>query len=166
MCNPELRGRIEEAIEEINRLKDEASPPIPEDWELVLELGTDKETGQSICSYYFVRLSTRCLFWLHDINLESVLLDLCGVTEQTHIRKYVNTSSIRKTKCMNRPGIASSVLVSNRRMLATTSWLTTPRSHWEMFPHNRDVPEELVQELTGILLHAGIGTSEPRLDVV
>ena len=165
MCNPELRGRIEEAIEEINRLKND-SPPIPEDWELVLELGTDEQTGQSICSYYFVRLSTRCLFWLHTFNLESVLLDLCGVTEKTHIRKYAYTPSIRKTKRMNRPGIASSVLVNGRRMPATTSWLTAPRAHWEMFPHNRDVPEDLVQELIGILLHAGIGTSEPRLDVV
>jgi hypothetical protein len=32
-----------------------------------------------------------------------------------------------------------------------------------MFPHNREVPEDLLQELSGILLHAGIGTSGPRL---
>ena len=35
-----------------------------------------------------------------------------------------------------------------------------------MFPHNREIPEQLIQELTGILLHAGIGTSEPGLNVV
>jgi hypothetical protein len=35
-----------------------------------------------------------------------------------------------------------------------------------MFPHNREVPEDLFQELCGILLHAGIGTSWPVLDVV
>jgi len=51
-------------------------------------------------------------------------------------------------------------------MPATTPRLTTPRSHWEMFPHNREVPETLVRELTGILLHAGVGTSEPGFDVV
>ena len=35
-----------------------------------------------------------------------------------------------------------------------------------MFPHDREVPEHLVQELTGIPVHAGIGTPEPGLDVV
>ena len=35
-----------------------------------------------------------------------------------------------------------------------------------MFPHDREIPEQLIQELTGILLHAGIGTSEPGLDDV
>ena len=67
---------------------------------------------------------------------------------------------------MTRPGITIPLLVGSRRIPAMTSELTTARSHWEMFPHNREVPEHLVQELTGILLHAGIGTSEPALDVV
>jgi len=67
---------------------------------------------------------------------------------------------------MNRPGIGSSILVGGRRMPATTPWLTTHRSHWEMFPHNREVPKTLVQELTGILLHASIGMLEPGWDVV
>ena len=165
MCDPDERQRIEEAIEELERLM-EISRPIPEDWELALELGTDEETGEYICSYYFVRLSTRCLFWLHDFDLDSVLLGLCGVTEKTHIRKSAHTPSVCKVKRLDRPGITNSVLVGGRRMPATTPWLTTPRSHWEMFPHNREVPETLVQELTGILLHAGIGTSEPGLDVV
>jgi hypothetical protein len=165
MCDPDLRQRIEEAVEEIERLKANC-PPLPEDWELVLELGKDKKTGEDICSYYFVRLSTRCLFWLQDFNLDTILLDLCGVTETTHIRKFDPTPSVRKAKRMNRPGIASSVLVSGRRIPATTSWLITLRAHWEMFPHNREVPESLVQELTGMLLHAGVGTLGPRLNVM
>ena len=165
MCDPDLRQRIEEAIEEIERLKDDY-PDMPEDWELALELGTDEGTGEYICSYYFVRLSTRCLFWLHDFDLDSVLFGLSGVTEKTHIRKSAPTPSVRKNKRMNRPGIASPVLVSGRCMPATTPWLTTPRSHWEMFPHNREVPDPLVQELTGILVHASIGMSEPGWDVV
>jgi hypothetical protein len=65
---------------------------------------------------------------------------------------------------MNRPGIANSVLVGGRRIPTTAAWLTTPGSHWEMFPHNREIPEPLLQELTGILLHAGIGTSEPGIE--
>ena len=165
MRDPDLRQRIEEAIEEIERLKD-FCPSIPEDWELALELGTDEETDEPFCSYYFVRLSTRCLFWLHDFDLDSVLLGLCGVTEKTHIRKSALTPSFHKIKRTNRPGIADSVLVGGHPMLATTPLLTTSRSHWEMFPHDREVPESLVQELTGILLHAGIGTSELGLDVV
>lgn len=40
------------------------------------------------------------------------------------------------------------------------------RYHWEMYPHNRDVPEELVQELLGILVHAGVGMLRLALDVV
>jgi len=58
---------------------------------------------------------------------------------------------------MTRPGITSSVLVGGRRVPVITSQLTVTRSHWEMFPHNREVPASLVQELTGILIHAGIG---------
>ena len=40
------------------------------------------------------------------------------------------------------------------------------RFHWEMYPHNREVPEDLVQELLGILIHAGVGTLEPESNVV
>ena len=165
MRDPDLQQKIEEAIEEIERLKDDC-PPIPEDWELALELDTDEETGEPFCSYYFVCLSTRCLFWLHHFNLDSILLDLRGVTERTHIRKSAPTPNDCKTKCMNRPGITNSVLVGGRRISTTTHLLKTPRSHWEMFPHNREVPETLVQELTGILVHASIGMSEPGSDVV
>jgi len=165
MCDPDLRQQIEGAIEEIERLK-RSCPPIPEDWELALELGTDEETGEPFCSYYFVCISTRYLFWLHDFDLDSVLLGLHGVTEKTHIRESAPTPSVRKTERMNRPGIASSVLVGGRRMPAMTPWLTTRRFHWEMFPHDREVPEPIVQELTGILLHASIGMSEPGWDVV
>jgi hypothetical protein len=74
-------------------------------------------------------------------------------------------SSSRQTKIMSRPSIASSVLVGGHYINRTTLHLTTPRSHWEMFPHNREVPEALLQELSGILLHAGIGTSGQGLDV-
>ena len=165
MCDPDLRQQIEEAIEEIERLKG-SCPPIPEDSELALELGADKETGEPFCSYYFVRTSTRCLFWLHNFNLNDVLLDLCGVTEKTHIRKSAPTPSVRKAERTNRPGIGSPVLVGGRRMPVTTPWPTTSRTHWEMFPHNREVPETLVQELTGILVHAGVGMPEPGSDVV
>lgn len=122
MCDPDLRQHIEEALQEINELK-ELCPPLPEDWELALELSKDDETGEPICSYYFVCISTRCLFWLHDFDLESVLAGLCGVTEWTHIHLA----------------------------LQGQYW-----SHWEMFPHNREVPEYLVQELLGILVHAGV----------
>jgi len=84
MCDPNLRQDIEQSIEEINKLRD-TSPPLPEVWELALELGNDDETGELICSYYFVCPSTRCLFWLHEFDLRSILDQLRGVTEKTHI---------------------------------------------------------------------------------
>ena len=111
MCDPALRQEIEQSVEEIENLRD-ISPPLPEDWELALELGEDNETGEPICSYYFARLSTRCLFWLHEFEIESVLADLRGVSEGTHIRKSAPAPGIHRTKHMTRPGIASSVLVS------------------------------------------------------
>jgi hypothetical protein len=87
MCDPDLQRRIEEALEEIEQLK-EYSPSLPVgDWELALELREDEETGEPICSYYFVCLSTRCLFWLHEFDLERALVDLSGVTDLTHIRE-------------------------------------------------------------------------------
>ena len=92
MCNPVLRQRIEEALEEINELR-ESCPPLPDDWELALELGDDNETGKPICSYYFVCHSTRCLFWLHEFNPEVALENLCGVTERTHVRESSSASN-------------------------------------------------------------------------
>jgi len=95
MCEPVLRQRIEEAVEEINnRLKD-LSPRLPEDWELALELDTE-ETGELICKYYFVCNTTRCLFWLEDHDIGGVLGPLAGVTENTHIRKPSLTLSVHK----------------------------------------------------------------------
>jgi hypothetical protein len=35
-----------------------------------------------------------------------------------------------------------------------------------MYPHNREAPEHILQELRGILAHAGVGTSEPVSIVV
>ena len=114
MCNPDLLQKIEQYVEEINKLKD-ISPSIPADWELVLELGEDDETDESICSYYFVRHSTRCLFWLHDFDLESILGELRGVTEKTHTRESTSVPGTRRTKHITRLGIASPVLVSGPR---------------------------------------------------
>lgn len=84
MCDQGLREEIEQSVEEIDKLRG-TSPPLPEDWELVLELGEDGETGGPICSYYFVCHATRCLFWLHEFDPESALHDLCGVAEATHV---------------------------------------------------------------------------------
>jgi hypothetical protein len=112
MCDPSLREEIERSVEDIRKLRD-ISPQLPADWELALELGKDGETGEPICSYYFVRLSTRCLFWLHDFDLDSVLAEVCGVTEMSHIRESAPLSSTRRTKSMTRPGTASSVLVGD-----------------------------------------------------
>jgi hypothetical protein len=92
MCDPALRQRIEEALDEINELK-ESCPPLPDDWELALELGEDNDTGEPICSYYFVRLSTRCLFWLHEFDPESAIGNLRGVSERTHIREPSSPSN-------------------------------------------------------------------------
>ena len=86
MRDPVLRQRIEEALKEINELK-ETFPPLPDDWELGLELGTDDETHDPICSYYFVCHSTRCLFWLHEFDPGVATGDLLGVTCWTHIRE-------------------------------------------------------------------------------
>ena len=86
MCDPDLLQEIEQSIEDIKKLR-QNSPPLPEDWELALELGVDDETGEPICSYYFVCHSSRCLFWLHEFNAEDVMDRLLGVTEKSHIRE-------------------------------------------------------------------------------
>ena len=125
MCDPDLAQKIEQYVKEINKLK-EISPPLPVDWELVLELGKDEEIGEPICSYYFVRHSTRCLFWLHEFDLESVLDNLCGVTENTHIRESAPALATHRTNHMTRPGIAIPVLVGNNHAIAANLWLTAP----------------------------------------
>ena len=101
MCDPSLRLRIEVALEEINKLREnlrENLLPLPMDWELALELGEDDETGEPICSYYFVCHTTRCLFWLHEFDLEYALGGLRGVTELPHIRESALVS-IKRLQC-------------------------------------------------------------------
>ena len=87
MCDPNLRHRIEEALEELDKLRG-SCPPLPvNDWELVLELGEDDETGEHICSYYYACPSVRCLFWLHEFDPGSALAGLRGVAEWPHVRE-------------------------------------------------------------------------------
>ena len=88
MRDPDLRRRIQEALDGIKNLKENSPWALPaDDWELALELGEDEETGEDICSYYFVRHSACCLFWLHSFDPKRALGDLRGVTELTHIRE-------------------------------------------------------------------------------
>lgn len=93
MCDPDLRQQIEDALEEINELKKTSFPLPVEDWELALELGKDEKTGELFCSYYFSCHSTRCLFWLHEFDPESMLEGLHGITEWTHIRELAHISA-------------------------------------------------------------------------
>ena len=111
MCDPSLRWRIEEALEEIEELK-RRYPPLPAgDWELALEVGED-ETGELICSYYFVRPSTRCLFWLHEFDIKPAIAGLRGVTEHPHVRESTPPSSQLSTDHATRPCIGNPVLVN------------------------------------------------------
>jgi len=146
MCDPVLGQAIEQSIEEINKLR-LISPPIPEDWELALELREDRETGGSICSYYFVCHSTRCLFWLHELDPKDALVELYGVTEDTHIRESALVSGAHRTKNVIRLGTANPVLVRSRHIVAMTSYLTipgliegsswwhAPGTYWDLAPY-------------------------------
>ena len=97
MCDRALRWRIEVALEEIEMLENFPLLPMG-DWELALELREDEETGEHICSYYFVCRTTRCLFWLHEFDLgtQSVVKNLDGVTEWSHICE----SALRQNECL------------------------------------------------------------------
>lgn len=53
--------------------------------DLVLELKSDDESG-TVCWYYFVNHNSRCLFWLHESDVEDVLSDCKGVESLAHIR--------------------------------------------------------------------------------
>ena len=94
MRDPDLRRRIEEALEEIKNLLETSPRALPADgWELALELGEDEETGEDICSYYFVHHSTCSLFWLHRFDPKCALGNVRGVTELAHIRESAPSSS-------------------------------------------------------------------------
>ena len=67
---------------------------------------------------------------------------------------------------MARHDATVSILVSDFLVVTVTSWLTVFRYHWEMYPHDREVPEHVVQELLGILVHAGVGTLQSTWNVL
>lgn len=56
--------------------------------DLVLELKNSDASASSatVCWYYFVNHNGRCLFWLHESNVEDVLSDCKGVKSLSHIR--------------------------------------------------------------------------------
>lgn len=63
---------------------------LPPEWELVLELSKDEDTGDRIWAYYFINHDSRALFWLHDFEAESILFGIAGVESRAHIRKCHN----------------------------------------------------------------------------
>ena len=97
MCDPVQRRYIEEALKEIDKLK-ESRPPLPDYWELALELEVDKSGNSVQCSYYFVCHTARCLFWLQDFDVERALEGLRGVTELPHISESALVS-IERLQC-------------------------------------------------------------------
>lgn len=93
--------------------------------DLVLELKSAPDT----CWYYFVNHNGRCLFWLHESNVEHVLTNCKGVESLSHISGWivvVSGSGSDSLTWFSSPGLAIQaqywcVLGKVRTTLLTTS---------------------------------------------
>lgn len=132
---------------------------MPIEWELVLDLAEDE--GPDVCYYYFVNRSNRTLFWLHQFDMTPLLHNLPPVKPKSNRR-------IRELKFPTPLVVlVSNLQPQNKHWRVITGKFppeasilcrfTGIRNHWEMFPHNREVSKELLQELMGIMIHAGLG---------
>ena len=132
---------------------------MPSEWELVLDLG-DEYPHEYLCYYYFVNRSNRTLFWLHEFDSKPILNGLGQIKSKRRIRKseFLTSVVFRRVTVDPRTSTGGLVLVSSYR--GRILWrLIVTRSHWEMFPHDREVPDKLLKELVGIMMHAGLGES-------
>ncbi|KAF9646879.1 hypothetical protein BDM02DRAFT_3188424 [Thelephora ganbajun] len=102
---------------------------MPVEWELVLDLGDEKEPNECVCYYYFVNRANRTLFWLHQFDPTPLL------------------SGLRRVKSKRRI----------QQAMEKFYWI-----HWQMFPHHREVPDKLLRELVGIMVHAGLDDTTSR----
>lgn len=59
---------------------------MPDEWELVLDLGNGGPHECS-CFYYFVNCSNRTLFWLHPFDVRSILGGLFEIKSRLRIRE-------------------------------------------------------------------------------
>src|SRR6266436_2159485 len=59
---------------------------LPPDIELVLEIV--QQDGVSICGYYFVDHSSRCLFWLEQFDAEKMCEGNRVVVSLSHLREF------------------------------------------------------------------------------
>jgi hypothetical protein len=134
LCDPKI-------LREVNEFLIDESDRMPNNWELVLELSDDIETGRRIWSYYFIDDENRALFWLHPCEVENMLDGISGVISKAHIRMVV-------LYCDQYTYL---ILVSDHK-IESYYW-----THWELFPHNREVPYAVHEELMGILSHAQVG---------
>ena len=138
----------------------ETKPLMPPKWELVLDMGESQQLNERICYYYFINAANRSLFWLEDFDVTPILRGFGKAISMPHICESgfpppSGISTADECQKIRRYRVA----IGRSTPYGSVYGLTVTRSHWEMFPHNRDVPEELLRELIGIMVHAGIGES-------
>ncbi|KAL4254770.1 hypothetical protein ABKN59_004796 [Abortiporus biennis] len=85
LYDQETFDEIEDFASQMAELVESKGITLPEDIQLALELDPD-ETGENNWQYYFVRHSTRTLFWLHDFDVADLTDEIMGETSLQHIR--------------------------------------------------------------------------------
>ena len=58
---------------------------MPPQWELVLDVGEERDPNERICYYYFVNPTNRSLFWLKDFDVTSILQGFGKAISMPHI---------------------------------------------------------------------------------
>ncbi|KAG1748246.1 uncharacterized protein EDB91DRAFT_1244960 [Suillus paluster] len=85
-----------------------------------------------VCCYYFTNHRDRCLFWLDDFDAQDILFECKSIKTLAHIRLAIQTQYW--FICMQAH--------------------TQRRSHWDYFPSQCPVAQDLVDEVENTLVHA------------
>jgi hypothetical protein len=127
------------------------------DVECVLHLGRNDEGTAYECYYYLVDHENRILFWMNDFIADDMIGEIDGVTDARHISTSF-PPHLTLASHMYRVRTREQLLVG---FLGTRCWtfFIYDRVHWELFPSTRQIPDFIVKELTGMLVHAGYGSS-------
>ncbi|EIN13393.1 hypothetical protein PUNSTDRAFT_129080 [Punctularia strigosozonata HHB-11173 SS5] len=139
LYNKEVLARIEKSARRLETVKCSLGEEFPTNAEIMLEL---PDTGDDAeCYYYCANPDARTLFWINKMNIGWTIREVKGITELSQAKIELEALY----------WYADMSLVNVRT-----------RTHWELFPLDRPVAPDLLQELIGMMVHGGVDQATSR----
>ncbi|KAH9941637.1 uncharacterized protein BXZ73DRAFT_98025 [Epithele typhae] len=90
VAHPDIRGKVLRAIDAVREEMAIQNVSLPDSAELCLRIKPDAPEdddfrAQEVCEYYFADHAAHVVWWLHEVDSETVLFDM-GIVSESHLR--------------------------------------------------------------------------------